>query len=71
MIDPALIISSAIGIAIVVLAVGGAVRLSRARVRETPVPRRDDVGQGDLHGELMQRLRSEIGRSYGLRGPRK
>lgn len=70
MIDPALIISSAIGIAIVVLAVGGAVRLSRARVRETPIPRREEEKHGDLHGELMQRLRSELGRSYGPRNPR-
>jgi hypothetical protein len=64
------IISVSVGISLVVLAIGGAIRLSRARVRETPVPRRDGSGGGDLHGELMQRLRSEIGRSYGPRGPR-
>lgn len=68
--EPSIIVSLGIAIGIIILSLGGAIRLARSRVRETP-PTRVSMpsGEGDMHSALMRRLHSDLNRTYGPRRP--
>ena len=64
--DPYVIVACGVAFGVVILSIGGAIRLARERARETPIsPVPERLGEPDMHGALMRRLHSEIGRSYG------
>lgn len=68
--EPITIVSLGIATGTIILSLGGAIRLARSRVHETP-PARVPVpnNEGDMHGALMRRLHSDLNRTYSPRRP--